>query len=319
MVFFAFLAFGDPGEQEEIDFLLFLPNSSNKFVNEDQAKIQLDALAKYLMGRNLVPGQISVYGYAAAAVNNIEPMNLSRDRALFVIHELQKRGVQKDLFSDPVAYGEVALWGGNANEEGRRPNRRARVLLDGDFLTPVELVTPVALVTPDTMAAGEAEIETSGTGGDEKAAVQEILSEEPRSGFPWKFLLPLLIVVIIAAIIFFLSRNRKRSIGETVKETSPPVSPPEAGEEPRGVVEPIAVVAAGAATAAAIAIATREIIVNLEEEIRFRAYEHHLQHADQYADVDGDWYKAVPEICARYEAEGYETYTEAGTWWARRH
>jgi hypothetical protein len=291
--FFGFLAFGDPNEQEEIDFLLFLPNSGNEFVNEEQAAIQLDNLAKYLLGRNLVVGQIYVYGYAAFVVNNIEATDLSRDRALFVINELQRRGLAKDLFSEPVAYGEVALWGSNENEAERSPNRRVRIMLDGDFLMSATLV------------ADDSEIEASSAADDEKTVVQEELiedaiHEEPihkepisksNSKFPWWILL---LLIIIAAILFLLSRRKKSSIGELKLETL-------TENEPIPAPVPLSY-----------------ITVNLDEEIRVTAYGLCLQRGGQNGDAQGDWYAAVRAVSARYEAEKYQVHTEAGSWWARR-
>ena len=146
-VFCGLLAFG---EVDELDYLLFLPNSSNQFVNNEQAVIQLDKLSKYLMEKKLTKGQIFVYGYAAEVKNDIEPMNLSKDRALFVVNELQKRGVSKEFFSDPVAYGSVELWGNNTNEQERGPNRRVRIMLDGNVLTPsaIKVVEPAPAPAP---------------------------------------------------------------------------------------------------------------------------------------------------------------------------
>ena len=269
LVFVGFLAFGDT--EEEIDFLLFALNSSNQFVNEERAATQLDDLAKYLMDRNLLPGQIHVYGYAAAAVNDIDAIELSRDRALFVINELQKRGVPNDLFSAPVAYGEVDLWGGNTDEEDRIPNRRVRVLVDGNFLT-------LGDVEPELILIEYGEV-----------------AEESGSAFPWKIvLLLLLILAIVAAILFLLlAKKRKKPVAETPK--------------PQKVKEP-----------AAPLVITSERVVNLEEEIRYCAYYLHLARNGLSENVKEDWHRAVAEISARYEADGYQVYFADGTWWARK-
>ena len=248
MLIFAFLglpAFGDTGEQE-IDFLLFSPNSSNRFVDEEREKIHLDNLARYLLSRDLAPGQIHVHGYTAAAKNDVEPMGLSKDRAFFVINELERRGVPSILFSEPVAHGEVDLWGSNITEGDRNPNRRVRIMLDGNYLTAAALVA-----TEETAGA--------------------------RSWFPW-VLLPLL--ALLALFLLFMLRSKE---GTTAA----------------------AVTACGS-------------YVNLEEEIRRRAYELYLAREGQNGDADTDWYKAVPEICARYEAAVYDVYTEDGYWWAHR-
>ena len=249
MLIFAFLglpAFGDTGEQE-IDFLLFLPNSSNRFVNEEQEMVHLDNLARYLLSRNIAPGQIHVHGYTAAAKNDVEPVELSRDRAFFVINELERRGVPSILFSEPVAHGEVDLWGSNITEGERNPNRRVRIMLDGSYLA------------------------AAGFTAAEETAVQRAL-------FPWRLLL-LPLLALLAALLFFALKPKK-----------------------------------GTTTAAAAS----EISVSLEEEIRRRAYELYLAREGQNGDADTDWYKAVPEICARYEASVYEVYTEDGYWWAHR-
>jgi len=57
-------------------------------------------------------------------------------------------------------------------------------------------------------------------------------------------------------------------------------------------------------------------VVDLEEEIRRRAYFHSQRH--DYCDMDGDWYVAIPRVRVEFEEKGYETYTENGTWWAKK-
>ena len=262
-IFCCFLIFGDAGEQEEIDFLLFLPNSSSQFVDEEQASIQLDNLAKYIMGRDLVPGQISVYGYAAYVQNDIEPVSLSRDRAVFVISELQKRGISKELFSDPVAYGSVDLWGSNINEENRGPNRRVRIMLEGAFISPGAIQTV-----------------------DPQPIPEEVYAGEPGSGFPWKYLLPLLLLPLI---IFLASRGRKKDTGVIPEK----------------------------AQSVASEVLTSNVVVDLDEEIRRRAFELYLQRNCENGDADGDWYMAVCDICPRYEADGYRL-DLAGHWQATK-
>ena len=64
--------------------------------------------------------------------------------------------------------------------------------------------------------------------------------------------------------------------------------------------------------------AKSEINVNLEEEIRLRAYQLYQERNGQNGDAYGDWCKAVPEICSKYETAGYKSYTEFGSWWARK-
>ena len=284
-VFIGFLAFGDTEKQEEIDFLLFLPNSS-LFVNEEQAMVQLDNLAKYLMARELVPGQIYVYGYAAFADNDIESVTLSKERALLLINELRKRGVPPELFSDPVGYGSVDLWGNNIEEEDRSPNRRVRVVLDGNVLT------------PETVRAAEPEIKISAM-DDEISIRRESTAVESSSKFPWWILL---LLAILAALIFFLLKKRKSADDKTTepeKVVTPTIAPATAGKSAKSIV-------------------TSTVIVNLEEEILFRAYELYLWRNGQNENAYEDWCMAVIQISAKYEADGYQVYREDGNWWARK-
>ena len=297
-VFIGFLVFGETEKQEEIDFLLFLPNSSSLFVNEEQAMVQLDNLAKYLTDNELIPGQVYVYGYAAFAMNDIEPVNLSRDRAFLVINELKKRGVPHHLFSDPVGHGSVDLWGSNTDEEGRSPNRRVRVML-GD-----------KVLTPQTLLAAEPEIEIAIIDIDEAVEApirQESAVPESKTKFPWWILLlPLLCIP------FFLLKNRKKADHKTPK----PEKAPEKIKEPTPA--PVPAPAAVPANESVTPIVTSTFTVNLEEEIRFRAYELYLRRNGQSEDHYEDWCRAVFEISAKYEADGYQVYRENENWWARK-
>jgi len=288
IIFLRFLAFGETEKQEEIDYLLFLPNSSSLFVNEERAMVQLDNLAKYLVGRDLIPGQIFVYGYAAFAENDIEPVNLSKDRALLVINELQKRGIPKDLFSDPVGHGSVDLWGSNTDEEGRSPNRRVRVMLDG------------AILTPQTLIAAEPEIQIASADKDEAPIKQEETTDESKP-FPWWILL----LLPLLALLFLLLKKRKK----VDRKTTAPKA-----DAPAAVPAPVPV----AASAAVAPIATATVTAYLEDEIRFRAYELFLQRNGQGENAYEDWCRAVIEISAKYEANGYHVYQEDGVWWARK-
>jgi len=314
LVSIAFLAFSDNEEQQEIDFLLFLPNSSSRFVNEERAGVQLDNLAKYLMSRDLTPGQINVYGYAAFATNAVDPVNFSRSRALFVIDQLQRRGVPRDLFADPVGYGTVDLWGGNTDEAGRNLNRRVRVVLDGAVLIP----DPSLLPEPSTgqvienenplPTAPDADSET-GISGDNK---------DPSGGskrkFPWWILLPLFLLLLA----ILLMRRKK----PTAKPAEPK-RPEQPKTAPVAASTSVAPPAAPEVTSASVAppaapVAASESVVYLEEEIRCRAFDHSLQRNGQNGSMDEDWYKALTEICAKYESDGYQAYKENGCWWARK-
>ncbi|MDR0447403.1 MAG: hypothetical protein LBH07_01915 [Treponema sp.] len=204
--FFAFVgfpAFTETSIQEEVDYLLFLPNRGNQFANEEQAVIQLDNAAKYLLGRNLTSGQIHVYGYAAAAANKFDSEKLSRDRALFVINELQKRGVPGGLFADPEAYGAVDLWGNNANEAARIPNRRVSILIESNNPAPAVTVAVYSEVKTPIM-------------DNKKIPIRQAnLTGVYHFRFPWEILLAFLVIVMFALIIFLLFKNSKTSGGNT--------------------------------------------------------------------------------------------------------
>jgi hypothetical protein len=262
---FCFSAFCETNE-EEMDFLLFLPESSNQFVDEERAVRQLDNLSVYLKGCSLVPGQIHVYGYSAAFANDTDATDISRDRAIFVINELEKRGVSRDFFSDPVGYGEVDLWGGNTDEYDRSPNRRVRILLDGSFLTPAEIqaVEPAVQIS----AIDEEEVPQKVA---EEEITQRTVAGKPCSIFPW-ILLPLLLLLLLALLLFLLLRKNKKTV----------------------------------------------TIVNLDEEIIYCAYMLYLRRNGQNENAFEDWYNAVIIICTKYEDNGYDTYMENWSWWARK-
>ncbi|MDR0495999.1 MAG: hypothetical protein LBH42_00125 [Treponema sp.] len=206
LFFFAVLvfpAFTDAGIQEELSYLLFHPNSSNHFANEEQGGIQLDNLAIYLKGIDLVPGQILVNGYAAVAENIINPLSLSKNRALFVINELKKRDIPGSVFTDPVAHGSVDLWGSNTDEEDRVLNRRVRIVMNGNILLPSSVMTV------------ESEIRTSGMDDDIKTYKPESLAGNSGFNSPREIMLLLLGTVILAMLVFFAFKNRKSTGSHT--------------------------------------------------------------------------------------------------------
>ena len=266
-IFTGFFAFADTNEQEELGFLLFSPNSSVWFADENQARSQLDAMAAYLADRNLLPGQILVQGFTATAANDIEPLVLSRERALFIIDELHQRGVSRDLFLDPVGLGNVDLWGSNIDEQDMSPNRRVRVLIVPPALVAIVAADPVPAPVP--------------------VPVQQDREREPRSGFPWW----LLLIPLLGLLALLLAKRKKRPVVAPVVAAAP-------------VVVPIVI--------------TNEEVLNLEEEIRFRAYELYLARNGQSENAVEDWHIAVPEVCARYEVKDYQTYPDAGSWWASK-
>ena len=270
---FAYSAFSQTAEAEEIDYLLFQPNSSSAFVEENKAMLQLDNLAKYLNGKNLNSGQIIIIGYAAAAMNDIDPVSFSGERALFVINELKKRGVASALFSDPVAYGEVNYWGSNENESEKSPNRRVRIML-GD-----------TVLTPAIVQAENAEKESADAVPEEND-ITVISTCKFNWKFNWKLLLAILISLLIIALILLLAVRSMLKSKKPVKE--PLIS----------------------------TVSMKNIIINLDEEIRMRAYELFQERHGYGGSPDNDWYKARREVCARYEAEGYQTYLDNGLWHA---
>jgi len=297
---FGFFALGETSEQaEEIDYLLFMPNSSNQFVNESQAGIQLDKLAKYLTGRNLVSGQIHVNGYAAEAKNDIEPVGLSTNRALFVINELQKRGVQKDLFSQPVGYGSVDTWGSNTDEQNRIPNRRVRIMVDDTILTP-------ETIKADDSGSAAADTGAGNTTANEGNSGSENLKAASGFDFPWGILFLLLLLLLIILLIYLLAKHKRDSAGKSTAIAPPAVSAALTSMPPP-VEEPDSKNIVKSNEPAAVPEIKSYLIVDLEEEIRRRAYELYLERNDQNGDAKGDWYVAVYEVCARYEASGYET------------
>jgi len=347
-IFFIFCCisiFCDNEEHEEIDFLLFMPNSGNQFVNEEQALVQLDNLAKYLLNKKPASGQIIIYGYAAYAPNDIEPVDLSRERAVFVINELRKRGVSKDLFSDPVGHGSVYLWGDNSGEDDRKPNRRVRILMGGESPTPI---------TPEIVNA-EIEKEIS-ENIQEEALVVAIVPVAPvtpvdtREKSDFKFPWWILLVLPVLLILFLLLKNKSKkqvhkAEPKNVQAPAPkPVSKHELEHKPEPVSEPepphkhepkhepvqvykpelthehepelIPVPSLPPEHKSASVTEITEIKKNLDEEIRLRAYEL-SERRNWHGDYrEQDWYDAMREITALYIYHGYAVYFEDGYWWA---
>jgi hypothetical protein len=233
-------AFAQTGDQEEIDFLLFLPNSDNQFADDAQAMTHLDTVAHYLKGRDILPGRIYVYGYAADVANEIDPILLSKNRALFVMQELQKRGIANNLFADPVGYGHVDLWGDNTDEPDRSPNRRVRILVENIILTPAIVAEPEVIIEP---------VETAEPAETVKVTPPPKPTEEPPYSLPfpwWLLLLPLLLIPVI----LLASKHKKNAPAkpapviaqktEPQKVEPPPVIVPKA-EPPKVEPQPVIV------------------------------------------------------------------------------
>ena len=296
-IFGSFFIFAEDSEAE--NYLFFLPDSGGKFVNEEQESIHLDNLAQQIKEKNLGEGQIHVYGYSADFNNEIDDFNLSARRAAFVIGELQKRGIPAHLFAEPKAYGSVNLWGDNTEENQRSPNRRVRIIIEGQILAPelAETIEPeiieteiieTEIIETETI---EQEIETI----TEPRIIQEENSEETSSGFPWWILFAAGGLVLLALIILLLAKKKKKSPEKT-----------EAASPSAEVLIPVIV-----------PLAASKIDVDLDEEIRYCAYMLSSHRNFTEGDVYWDWVIAKNEICARYEAKGYETkIAEDGHWHA---
>ena len=133
----------------------------------------------------------------------------------------------------------------------------------------------------------------------EHSEPEETLIEEPDenpSPFPWIWLIPLLLLLL--ALLILASKKKKKAPAE---KPQPAVVEPE--PEAPTPITPVPLV---------------YIHANLEEEIRFRAYELYLDRQGHNENAYEDWCTAVIEVCARYASRGYETYAEDGNWWARR-
>jgi len=313
LLFFAGIhVFGADGSREEIGFLLFTLNSDNEFADPAQASIYLDSVANYLKGKNVLPGQIYVYGYAANANNDIDPVYLSRNRAFFVIQELQKRGIAGSLFADPVGYGSVDLWGSNIDESDKIPNRRVRILLGDSILTP-EAVTaePAETVEPAILKPAE------------KPA------EKPRKSFPLRLFLLLLLIIPFIIIAATRKKNASDKPAPIVQKTEPPKEhipvnqPPVFEQKPEPPKEDISAKPSPVfeqkteppkenVTIKPIPVAAQEpeppkekLKILTEEEIRLYAYGLFERRFWQNGNDVLDWYQSISELTARYEALGY--------------
>ena len=198
-IFIVSLSFGN--ESEEIGFLLFQPNRSDQFVNEEQAYLELNTLTNTIMGMNLNASQIYVYGYAAIADIDIDPKNLSRERAAFVVSELIKRGISENLFAEMVGHGAVSLWGDNSSEYERRLNRRAKILISGNRHIAIHQDgSEIASADQNITTTGNINILEEGTAN----------AESEGSGFRFRWWM----ILILLAILGLAGGNKKmRSMG----------------------------------------------------------------------------------------------------------
>ena len=171
-----FPSFGDDNDLEELGFLLFQPNSTDQFVDAEQANLYLDNIANSILENNFTFVQIYVYGYAAVAQNDVDPLQLSQGRARFVIQKLEARGVSPALFSDPIAFGSVNLWGDNSDENNRQQNRRARILIGTDISVSITEEMPVLVQSDSGINMAE-------------TVIQDPKSIRSQIKFPWRVIL----------------------------------------------------------------------------------------------------------------------------------
>jgi len=320
-IFCGFSIFGNNDNKEEVGYLLFMPNSGTRFANEEQAFIQLNNLAKYLSDKNLKPGQIVVYGYAASAPNNFKSDDLSIERALTVIEELQKRGISKDLFADPVGHGAVYLWGGNTSENDRKLNRRVRIFLDPPIPVTQEVIT-AGIETPKAKApAAETHRVDAGKTLKKETVPQKYSLKYPQKKTNFKFFWWLLPLLAILLLFFLLLLLFKESSGKPAQKAGTAKAEPPVSQTgivtafaPVPVPEPEPEPAPDFIPSEAVTTWT----VNLDDEIRFRAYELSIQRDEQGDYREQDWYNAVREISAWYKASGHSVFTDGGCWWASR-
>jgi hypothetical protein len=288
---FGLIANSDPqDDKEEVDYLLFQPNMGNRFVDERQASVQLDNLARFLLGKNLAAGQIYVYGYSADVPNDIDPDTLSFDRAIFIVNELIKRGVTQNLFSPPVAYGVTSNWNDNSIRDSLSPNRRVRILLLGEtqvIITPelaeIEIEPEIIIATyPDEIDTGDTD-------------------DKPKNGFPF-FILLFLLIPLLLLLLLALMRKKKQEKPKPAKTVKPkPVAKPEPAAEPKPAMMPPPPGPGRRPKSAKLIAAETESGLDLEELIRRRAYQHYAERGYAHGCHDTDWYVAEEEILAWYE------------------
>jgi hypothetical protein len=131
------------------------------------------------------------------------------------------------------------------------------------------------------------------------SVVRKDTSKKTSFKFPW-WILPLLLFALLAFIILFMLKRKSR---ELVYNAGAVNVQPQIKET---VIVPVP-----------IANAVSSYTVNLDEEIRTRAYELSLQRCNGQGDYrDQDWYNAVREISAWYIACGHSVYPDEGSWWA---
>jgi hypothetical protein len=116
--------------------------------------------------------------------------------------------------------------------------------------------------------------------------------------FPWYILIPYLFIPLVP--ILFFTRRRHENEKDVIIEGRGEIQP-----SAEDVKEDIL---------ASISEETGVIVVDLDDEIRQRAQELYEQRGGHDGNSYEDWYKAYPEIRAKYEAQGYSTQLDPETW-----
>jgi hypothetical protein len=122
------------------------------------------------------------------------------------------------------------------------------------------------------------------------------LTVAAASKFPWFILIPYLFIPLIP--IFFFSKRRHEIEKDVIIEEETEPSAEDVKEE----------------ILASISEETGVIVIDLDDEIRQRAQELFEARGGRDGNSYEDWYKAYPEIRAKYEAQGYSTQLDVETW-----
>jgi Sec-independent protein translocase protein TatA len=123
------IGFAQSSESEELGHVIFAPDSTN-FENGIEAKSLLDKYAQKITETSSKEKQVHIMGYTAIFKNDVDPLQLSTDRANTVFNELKARGISSERIDLPKGNGETDNWGDNIVSENRKPNRRVTVSID---------------------------------------------------------------------------------------------------------------------------------------------------------------------------------------------
>lgn len=116
-------------ETKEIGYIIFAPDTAI-FENEVEAKILLDQYAKKINDIPSYDRQIHINGWTAIFDNDIDPIQLSTDRANVVLNELKLRGISEERLDIAKGNGGTSIFGNNNTPEERKLNRRVIISID---------------------------------------------------------------------------------------------------------------------------------------------------------------------------------------------